>query len=239
MIRLTFLIPVFNEKKTVVEAINQIINLKFSGKEIIIIDNGSTDGSQDLIKKFTKRKNIRIVLRKKNIGYGNSLKQGARMAKGKYMYLHFSDIEYDQNVSIQMFKIAEKLKADAIFGSRLKNFSWFQRIALLQKKPAYVATFIITFMYNIFYNKNFTDVIGSKFYKTEIFKKIILKENSLTWSSLDFDLKNMLISGPYKIFEVFTKYKPRANNNEKKVKSYHLFFMLLVIIRFKLKNLIK
>ena len=56
MLKISFIIPVLNEKKTVVKAINQIINLKFEKKEIIIIDNGSIDGSQELIKKFYKKK---------------------------------------------------------------------------------------------------------------------------------------------------------------------------------------
>jgi len=70
MYKLTYLIPVYNEKETVVKAIKQIINLKYKSKEIIIIDNASTDGSQDLIKKFKNQKNIKIILRRKNLGYG-------------------------------------------------------------------------------------------------------------------------------------------------------------------------
>jgi glycosyltransferase involved in cell wall biosynthesis len=89
MIKITYLIPVFNEKKTVTQSINQILKLKLRDKEIIIIDNGSTDGSQELIKNFKNKKNIKLVLRKKNLGYGASIKQGLRMARGKYMYSIF------------------------------------------------------------------------------------------------------------------------------------------------------
>ena len=79
-----------NEKKTVVKAINQIINLKFEKKEIIIIDNGSIDGSQELIKNFIKKKNVRIILRKKNLGYGASIKRRSKTCKRKiYLYSFF------------------------------------------------------------------------------------------------------------------------------------------------------
>ena len=88
-------------------------------------------------------------------------------------------------------------------------------------------------MYNIFYKKNFTDVIGSKFYRLDIFKKIKLKENKLDW---DFELKNRLISGPYKILEVFTNYKPRPNPEEKSVKFYHMFLIIYLMIKYKLKK---
>jgi hypothetical protein len=89
-------------------------------------------------------------------------------------------------------------------------------------------------MYNIFYNKNFTDVIGSKFYKVETLKKINLKENYLDW---DFELKNRLISGPYKILEIFTKYNAIPNSEEKSVKFYHMFLIIFLMIRFKLKKI--
>ena len=233
MILITFLIPVFNEEKTVVNSVNQILSLKFLKKEIIIIDNGSTDHSQKLIKIFSKKKNIRIVLRKKNLGYGASIKQGVRMAKGKYMFIQFSDTEYDHRVSLKMFRISEKYNADVVFGSRLKNMSFKQKLIAIKNKPAFLATILITKMYNIFYKKNFTDVIGSKFYRLDIFKKINLKENNIDW---DFELKNRLISGPYKILEVFTKYKPRPNPEEKSVKFYHMFSIIYLMIKYKLKR---
>jgi len=233
MILITFLIPVFNEEKTVVNSVNQILSLKFLKKEIIIIDNGSTDQSQKLIKTFSGKKNIRIVLRKKNLGYGASIKQGVRMARGKYMFIQFSDTEYDHRVSLKMFRISEKYNADVVFGSRLKNMSFKQKLIAIKNKPAFLATILITKMYNIFYKKNFTDVIGSKFYRLDIFKKINLKENKIDW---DFELKNRLISGPYKILEVFTNYKPRPNPEEKSVKFYHMFSIIYLMIKYKLKR---
>ena len=62
---ITFLIPVFNEAKTVRKAIKETIELNISNKEIIIIDNGSTDGTQDIIKEFSNSENIKIILQKK------------------------------------------------------------------------------------------------------------------------------------------------------------------------------
>lgn len=233
MIKLTYLIPVYNEFKTVAKSINQILNLKLKDKEIIIIDNGSRDGSQNEIKKFKNKKNIKIILRKKNLGYGASIMQGAKIAKGKYLYIHFSDCEYDHHVSLKMLKLATKFNVDAIFGSRLKNKSKLQKIFSVFKNPASIATIILTFLYNFFYKKNFTDVIGSKFYKKNIFKKIIIKEKTKTWSSWDFELKNRLISGSYKIMEVFTDYKPRQNFQDKKPRAYHLLFMMWLIIKYR------
>ena len=233
MTEITYLIPVYNERKTVIKSINQILRLKFQSKEIIIIDNGSTDGSQKLIESFKGRKNIRLVLRKKNLGYGASIKQGAKMAKGKYMFIQFSDIEYDHKASIKMCLLAKKHNADAVFGSRLKNMSFKKKLIAIKNKPAFLATIVITGLYNFFYSKNFTDVIGSKFYKVETLRKFNLKENSIDW---DFELKNRLISGSYKILEIFTRYKPRPNEAEKCVKFYHMFLIIYLMTMYKFRK---
>ena len=132
-----------------------------------------------------------------------------------------------------MFNLAKKYNADVVFGSRLKKMDLKKKIIAILNKPAFLATMLISKMYNIFYNKNFTDVIGSKFYKVETLKKINLKENYLDW---DFELKNRLISGPYKILEIFTKYNARPNPEEKSVKFYHMFLIIFLMIRFKLKK---
>lgn len=235
MIKISYVIPVYNEKNTVAEAIKQIINinLKNQEKEIIVIDNGSTDGSQEIIKKFKKIKNFKFILRKKNLGYGASITRGAKMSNGKYIYIQMSDIEYDHEVSLKMYKLAERHKADAVFGSRLKGKNYLKILISVIRKPSFLATIIITSLYNILYNKEFTDVIGSKLYKTIIFKKIKIKEQTKTWSVWDFELKNRLISGPYTILETFTKYKPRQNFLKKNVKPHHLIYMIYVILRFK------
>jgi glycosyltransferase involved in cell wall biosynthesis len=87
--KITYLIPVFNEIKTIKESIIQAIKIPIKNKEIIIIDNNSTDGSADVIKTFLKFKNTKLILRKKNLGYGATLNEGTKIARGKYIYIHY------------------------------------------------------------------------------------------------------------------------------------------------------
>lgn len=230
MKKISILIPCFNEKKLIEKSINQALNLKNIIKEIIIIDNGSSDGSQHIIKKFIKKKNFKIVFRKKNLGYGLSVKEGLKLSSSKYMYIHFSDCEYDINTCLQMLDEAEKFNLDSVFGSRLKGFSLIKKIKYLKKKPAYLGTFIITFLYNLLYNKNFTDVIGSKMYKVKTISKIKIKHNHFRF---DFALKSNLMNKKYKVREIFTKYKQRKINSDKNVKFYHLFPAIYEIIKNK------
>jgi biofilm PGA synthesis N-glycosyltransferase PgaC len=92
MKKITYLIPVYNEIRTVKRAIEDIINLKYHNKEIIVIDNGSTDGSQKIINTFKNNKIIKIILRKKNLGYGKTIDEGIKKAKGDYIFIQYADL---------------------------------------------------------------------------------------------------------------------------------------------------
>ena len=231
MRKISILIPCYNEKKLIEKSIKLAINLKKIKKEIIIIDNGSTDGSQEIIKKYINKKNFKIILRKKNMGYGCSVKQGLKISKYKYMYIHYSDCEYSINTCIRMYDLAEKKNLDSVFGSRLKGLSFVTLVKYLQKKPAYLGTFIFTLMYNIFYKKNFTDVIGSKMYRVKKIKNIKINHTSYLY---DFSLKSILMDKKYRVEEIYTKYKPRKINSDKKIKFYHLFPIIFEILKYKL-----
>ena len=227
---LSILIPCFNEIETIQKSIKQAESLKKLKKEIIIIDNGSKDGSQKIISKYKNKKNFKIILRSTNQGYGRSVKQALKIAKNNYLYIHFSDCEYDINTSFKMLEVAEKNNLDAVFGSRIKSFSFMKKILILKTKPAYLGTYIITFLYNVLYNKSFTDVIGSKMYKVRSVKKIKIRLNHFRF---DFALKSNLMLSKFRVMEVFTKYTPREDSSKKTVKFYHIIPAVYEIIKNK------
>ena len=148
MKKLTFVVLVWNEVKTIKKAIDNVRKIKYSNKEIIVIDNASTDGTKEILKKI---KNVNIIYRKKNLGAGQSTLTGLQKAKGEYVFIKFSDLEYDHTRSIDMLNYAIKNDLDIVLGSRLKNKKSIYK--LLIKKPAYLATLVTTFLINIFYKK--------------------------------------------------------------------------------------
>jgi dolichol-phosphate mannosyltransferase len=230
MKKITYLIPVYNEIRTVKRAIEDIINLKYYNKEIIIIDNGSTDGSQKIINTFKNNKIIKIILRKKNLGYGRTIDEGIKKAKGDYIFIQYADLEYDYKISTKMIQLAEKYQLDIIIGSRLKK-GWEKNIIkIIIKKPAYLATIICTFLINKFYNKNFTDIIGGKFYRTSSVKKIPINSYH---AGFDFEFFSRTCKKKFKIKEIFIKYKPREHSSEKKIKFYHMINALYEIFKVK------
>ena len=233
MSKITYLITVYNEVKTVKKAIQDVINIKYPNKEIIIIDNASTDGSQLIIKNFKNKKNkIKKILRVKNLGFGKSVSEGITKAKGDYIYIQYSDLEYDHNRSIYMMNYAKKNNLDTVLGSRLKNKKQ-SIIKIIIAKPSYLATVITTLLINIFYGKKFTDIIGGKLYKRESIKNI----RSMSFhEGYDFELISKICKQKLKIEEVSINYSPRKNSNEKKIKFYHMFNALYQIFKVKFFN---
>ena len=231
---ITFLIPVFNEVKTVKKAIEETISLNISNKEIIIIDNGSTDGTLEIIKDYKDHENIKIILQKKNLGFGNSIREGFLQSSKEFIYLQFGDLEYDINTSLEMLKKTQEQNLDAMFGSRLKNLNNFTQLCKTTlDNPAYLATLICTFLINFFYNKNFTDIIGAKLYRKETVKNVLPKTSG---QGFDFELVSFLCKRNLNVDEVFIKYKPRENFSDKKIKFYHMFNAIYGILKVKFSN---
>jgi glycosyltransferase involved in cell wall biosynthesis len=226
MSKITYLITVYNEVKTVKKSIEDILNIKYKKKEIIIIDNGSTDGSQNIIKKYTK---IKKIIRKKNLGYGRTIEEGIEKSTGEYIYIQNSDLEYDEKKSISMLNFAIRKKLDVVLGSRLKKKKK-NIIKLLLEKPSYLATIICTYLINKFYNRKFTDIIGAKLYKIKSIKKIPINSYHM---GFDFEFISRICKNNYKIGELYIKYKPREISKDKKIKFYHMFIAFYEIFKVK------
>ena len=231
---ITYLVTVFNEVKTVKQSIQDVVSLNIKNKEIVIIDNGSTDGSTNIVNEFKDRENITVIIQEKNLGFANTIKQGIKISKGEFIYIQFSDLEYDHHKSIEMLELAKKDKVDVVLGSRLKknNNNRFNLLNNLIKKPSYIATLLCTFLINIFYRKNLTDIIGSRLYNKESISKILEKSTS-RGAGFDFELVSLMCKHQFKIEEIHTSYTPRANSAEKKIKFYHMFNALFEIVRIK------
>jgi glycosyltransferase involved in cell wall biosynthesis len=224
MTKITYLIPVFNEVKTISEAINNIKKINYPKKEILVIDNGSTDGSKNIIKKI---KGIKKILRKENLGIAETIRYAFKEAKGKYIFRYDADLEYDYKKSINILKFAERKKLDVVFLSRLKkNNKNFLKVIT---RPRFIATLIITFLINLIYGKKFTDVIGTKLYRTKIIKKVPIDTVTM---GFEFAFISRILKMKLKVDEKFINYTPRKYG-ESVLKFYDLFNALYQILRIK------
>jgi len=224
MKKITYLIPCYNEVDTIDKAIMNIKSISYPRKEIIVIDNGSNDGSQEVIKKI---KGIKKILRKKNLGIGMTIQEGFKISKGDFFFVYDSDLEYDHLRSIYMMRYAEKNKLDVVFGSRFKKND--SRIVKIIERPYFFGTVICTYLINKFYKKNFTDIIGAKLFRMAEIRKVTV-DNFHT--GYDFNFTSKILKMKLNVGEVFIRYKPREKG-EKKLKYYHLFNAIYQIFKVK------
>ncbi|TAM36241.1 glycosyltransferase family 2 protein [bacterium] len=213
--KLTIVVTVYNEKDTILKAIDAVKALNIE-KQIIVVDNCSTDGTREILRGLNDS-SITIVYQSKNYGYGESVITGMNLAQGEFLYVHNSDLEYDPVCVYQMIELSERAGLDAVFGSRLLKRKHESRFKILRERPFYLGTFITTFLTNIFYHKNFTDIIGTRFYRTEALKKIDPQVGGI---GFDFEVVSKLCKLGFKVEEIPVDYSPRTKG--KKIKAYDI-----------------
>ena len=163
------IIPCFNEFQTISKILDKVLENKNYNYEIIIIDDFSTDGSRELIEKFSKEKVDHIILNEKNYGKGYSIRQGIKKATGDIILIQDADLEYDPNDYQKLLEPFTLGVADVVYGSRF--------IGSDKKRVLYfwhtVGNKILTLLSNIFTNLNLSDMeVGYKAFKTDIIKNI-------------------------------------------------------------------
>lgn len=225
--KLTVIVTAYNEIKTIVQAINDVRNLDIE-KEIIVVDNCSTDGTRELLRSIEDG-SFKVVYQDKNYGFGKSIETGISLAKSEYIFVQFSDLEYDHTKCIDMIQLAEDNNYDAVFGSRTKNIlkTW-TRWRLIRERPAYLASVISTYLVNKWYGYDFTDIIGAKLYRTSSVKKIPIDTYGM---GFDFEFVSKMCRRGFTIGEVNVDYRPRSNSKEKKIKPYHMINALWALFK--------
>ncbi len=211
--KLSIIIPLYNEKKTIKKLLYKINNLKSFKKEIIVVDDASTDGSVDILRK--NRKLItKIIYHKKNKGKGAAIKSAKNFVSGDVIIIQDADLEYNPNDYIKLLNYI-KIGYKVVYGSRvlgtnrylLKNFSSFIRIFF---------NHILTILSNILNNQNLTDAHTCyKMFRSEIFSKIKLEEDDFSFCP---EITTKVGLKKIKIKEVSIRYNGRSYEEGKKIK---------------------
>ena len=232
---LTIIIPVYNEKKYLKTLLNKVIKLKDIKIQILIVDDGSNDGSTEILKNnFFKKKIDKIIFHKKNSGKGSAIKSAQKFIKGKYVAIQDADLEYNPNDLIRIYKFMSLKKHAVVYGSRVlkknkydntKNFTHLIRIW---------GNIFLTKVSNIINNQNLTDAHTCyKMFESKIFKKINLKENGFAFCP---EVTTKLSNKNYKIVEIPISYKGRTYDNGKKISSLDGLIALLSLVKYKIFN---
>jgi glycosyltransferase involved in cell wall biosynthesis len=219
------IIPVFNEKQTIEEIIRRVkaVNLV---SEIVIVDDGSTDGTREILKQYSDDPVVKIFLHEKNQGKGAAVRTGIDSATGDVLLIQDADLEYDPRDYAALLKPIEEGIAEVVYGSR---FLGGARRPILYWNM--VANKILTFITNILYNNILSDMeTGYKVFYKRVVKDIPLHAHGFEFEP-EFTAK--ILKRNIRIFEVPITFNPRDYSQGKKIHMRDAFIAVWTLIRYR------
>jgi len=214
--KLSIIIPVYNEAKTIRELLKRInkVDLQKIKKEIILVDDFSTDGSRKVIEKLDK-KYIK-VFQPRNMGKGAALKTGIKISSGDFIIFQDADLEYDPNDYRKLLEPILDKKTNISFGTRFvgQEFKPFGKHKTMHSTH-WIGNKFLTFAFNFLYGTKLTDVEPCyKLFRSSILKSIEVKTNRFEY---DIELMCKLVKRGHKIVQLPIKYNPRRFEEGKKI----------------------
>ena len=229
-LKVSIIIPCFNEKDTIRLIFEKVKASELFNKEIIIIDDCSTDGSDTVINEISKdNPSLKTVFHKKNQGKGAAIKSGLKSSTGDLILIQDADLEYDPVDYSILIEPFIKYDADVVYGSRFIGGSSPKRLHLFWHT---LANKILTLITNIFTNLNMSDMeSGYKVFKKKHIDIDNLEEKSF---GIEPEITIKLAKKKIKFFEVPITYNGRDYNQGKKIKAKDAFIALYCIIKYSL-----
>ena len=209
--KISIIIPCFNEEKTISLVINKILTNYHREKEIIVIDDCSNDKTREILKSDLENKIDKLIFNDKNYGKGFSIRKGINIAEGDVILIQDADLEYDPSDYNKLLKPVETGVADVVYGSRFLGGE--------EKRVLYfwhtLGNKFLTIFSNMFSNLNLTDMeVGYKLFKSNIIKDIDLIENRFGFEP---EITAKIAKKKIRIYEVGISYYGRKYEDGKKI----------------------
>jgi glycosyltransferase involved in cell wall biosynthesis len=226
-IKLSVVVPVYNENKTVIKIVNKILKIK-NVLEIIIVDDGSQDGTRSTLRKISINKKVRVFTQKKNLGKGAAIRLGLKNIKGNYVIVQDADLEYDPQDYQKLIKPVLDGKAEVVYGSRFLGehrnmFFWH----MLCNK-------LLTLLTNILFDTTLSDMETCyKLMPAKLFEKIKIKSNGFDFEP---EITAKILKRGIRIYEVPISYAGREYDEGKKIRFHDAIIALLMIIKYRFIN---
>jgi glycosyltransferase involved in cell wall biosynthesis len=225
-LKLSVVMPCFNECGTIEEILKRVRAAPYE-KEIIVVDDGSTDGTRDLLKRLEPEYGLKLIFHERNRGKGGALASGFAAATGDVVVIQDADLEYDPDDYAQLVKPIEDGKADVVFGSRFLGGT--HRCHLFWH---YVGNKFLTFVSNVFTNLNLTDMETCyKVFRADVVKQLTIESQRF---GVEPELTAKVAKLKCRVYEVPVSYYGRDYAHGKKIKPTDAFEALWVIVKFNL-----
>jgi glycosyltransferase involved in cell wall biosynthesis len=226
--KLSIVVPCYNEVKTITEIVKQIKTIELKDFEIIVVDDASNDGTQEVLQKDVKPLVDKIIYHKKNMGKGAALRTGFKEAKGDAVVVQDADLEYDPRYFPQMLALIEDDKADVVFGSRFLGGNPHRVLYFWH----YVGNRLLTLLSNMFTNINLTDMETCyKMIRKEIIQDIEIEEDRFGFEP---EITAKIARGNNRIYEIGISYYGRTYSEGKKIGWRDGFNAIYTILKYNI-----
>mgnify|MGYP001191608787 FL=1 len=222
---ITVIVPAYNEVHTIREIIRRVKNTGLA-KEILVVDDGSTDGTREILKELDQQGEVRVIFHERNQGKGAAVVTGIRAANGEVIIIQDADLEYDPREYPALLKPIEEGLADVVYGSRFLG---------APRRPVMfwhmVANKLLTLMTNILYNNILTDMETG--YK--VFRRSVVDGMTIHARRFDFEpeFTAKILKRKVRIFEVPITFNPRDYSEGKKIKLKDAFEAVWTLLKYR------
>jgi len=225
--KLSVIMPVFNEIRTIKEIIGRVLAVELE-KELVIVDDGSTDGTREYLMGLNDPR-IRVITSTRNQGKGAALRRGIQEIIGEVVVIQDADLEYNPGEYHQLIAPILDGRADVVFGTRFRGST--VRVHLFWHA---VGNHLITLLSNIFTNLNLTDIeVCYKMFRTELLKSLTLRSNGF---SIEPEITAKVARKRCRIYEVPVSYSGRDYSEGKKIGWKDAVTALFAIVYFRFRN---
>ena len=222
---LSVVIPVYNEVDNISEILKRVQALQLAN-EIIVVDDGSADGTRDVLQRLDGNQKVRVILHERNQGKGAAVMTGLRAAQGDILLIQDADLEYDPRDYPELLKPIIEGIADVVYGSRFLGGP--RRVAMFWHM---IANKLLTAMTNILYDTILTDMETG--YK--VFRRGVIDGMTIHAKRFDFEpeFTAKILKRHYRIFEVPITFNPRDYSQGKKIKLKDAFEAVWTLLKYR------
>lgn len=235
--KLSIIIPVFNEDRTILAILEKVSKVRLPTnitKEIIVVDDSSTDSTSKILKDI-QNINFKLISHKINKGKGASVRTGIKISSGDYIIIQDADLEYNPEDYSKLLEVVIKDDEKIVYGTRLKNYPlsfWGEKKTVL---PLHLlANKFLTFLVNILFNAHLSDMeTGYKLFSREVLEKMDLKSNRF---DIEPEITIKALKLGYNIKEVEIVTRPRDYKEGKKIGFIDGLSAIWTIIKYRFAN---